>query len=177
MKEYADLELVGYLFNTCYGGFSFSDEFQGAYNERRKQAGLEPIELSYYGTNEERSDPMIVQLYQEFGSKKASGHCSRLSLYWVPKDLLDYVDKHEYDGTESVGVDSSQIYTKLLKDFMEKYENDKTITLEELYKQYTNIKAKIARHREFLQNVYYKKKNSHMIDNKFPNDPDSDGEL
>lgn len=159
--DYADLDLVGYLYNACYGGFGFSKAFVERLNERRVQVGLEPVKEHYapYTSNvKARTDPMAVQLFEEMGSKAASGSYSRIHIRKIPRRFLDYVETNEYDGEESVWLDTNQIYKRLLNDFVEEFRADPTLTAAELERRYALTEATLARYNQYLANVQFKPK-------------------
>ncbi len=154
MEEYADLDLVAYLYNTCYGGFSFSDEFIERLNEKRKEKGLEPLHTH----SDERTDPQVIETFQELGWRKSSGRCARLHIHWFPSEFIGYIITHEYDGVESVGINKDEMDKELLRKFLADYEKDKSLTVEDLKTRYDTLNTKYKRYTEFLQNVLYKKK-------------------
>jgi hypothetical protein len=82
------------LINSCYGGFSFSNEFVDHINELMKDKIFNKHELW------ERSNPFIVEQAELFGLDKASGMCADLTIKTIP-DGLEY-SIHEYDGCESI---------------------------------------------------------------------------
>jgi hypothetical protein len=150
---YEDLNLVGYLYNTCFGGFFFSDEFEEEYKKRCEAVGKSP--MPYAG--QDRADPIAVALFQEWGPERSSGDCSKLKLYWVPQDLLAYASEHEYDGKESVRVSAPNAYAFLLKTFLDDYEKNPSLSVADLKARHEEMSKKFRRFREFLENVYFKK--------------------
>jgi hypothetical protein len=159
--DYADLDLVGYLYNACYGGFGFSEAFLERLNERRVQAGLEPVDRHYafcVSNKKDRADPIVVQLFEEMGSKASSGDYGRIHIRKIPRRFLDYVETNEYDGKESVWLDNNKIYAGLLKDFAEEFRADPTLTAAELEQRYAMTEATLARYNQYLTNVQFKPK-------------------
>ena len=150
MDAFSDLNLVGYLYNSCYGGFGFSEEFQTKLNERRVAAGKEPIE--YF--REERTDPMYIELFNELGSKRSSDWAARLTMRYFPEAFLKYVLVNEYDGRESPSIVYSEIYEDLMKGFFSEREKNPELTLEELEQRYKTMNAMIARYKEYLDFCY-----------------------
>ena len=146
MEEYADLNLVGYLYNRCFGGFSFSDNFVKRINEDRKGTGLNPI-MNYC---ERRTDSDIIALLKEWGSEKSSGSCAKLEVCWIPAEFLKYANIHETGGREVIRVKYNEIYADLLKGFMEERKVNSALTLEDLEKRYAAAEAKIGRYHKFL---------------------------
>lgn len=81
------------VINSCYGGFGLSDEALARYNE------LAGTNLEYWSYEEERNNPLLVQVVEELGAK-ANGFCADLKIVDIPDDVEWYI--HEYDGLESV---------------------------------------------------------------------------
>lgn len=79
------------VYNGCYGGFGLSDDAFRAYCERGGTA------RSYYDID--RTDPILVQIVEEFG-EKADNRFSRLLIRELPAGTKYRID--EYDGMESV---------------------------------------------------------------------------
>lgn len=84
------------LINTCYGGFSFSEEFEAhiktKYPNKYDENGWYFID---------RSDPVIVDEALSFGLDKASGMCARITAVEIPDGVKYSID--EYDGSENIG--------------------------------------------------------------------------
>jgi hypothetical protein len=152
--QYADLNLVGYLYNTCHGGFEFSEEFKKRMNDKRVAAGLQP--LKYF--REERVDPEYIALFKELGARASSGYCARLAIAYFPEEFLEFVVIDEYDGRESVAICQAEVYEALLKRFMEERAHGKLeqegeqVTLEDLDARYIATKAKLERYAEYKRN-------------------------
>ena len=98
------------LYNNCYGGFSFSNEFMEEVKKRYPE-----LKLDYYVSHKLRSDPRILEVFEEFGSGRSSGPYSKIKVREIP-DNVEY-DIHDYDGMESVGWDipTETIINDLLK--------------------------------------------------------------
>lgn len=105
------------LYNTCYGGFSFSDEFIVELNRRfpEKRAEAHAFEL--------RTDPEAIALFEELGPVRSSGPHSSLKIRNIP-DGMDW-DIDEYDGKESIQWDLPK--NKILKEFIDIIKGRKTI--------------------------------------------------
>lgn len=100
--------MIEYLYNNCYGGFAFSEEFEKEFDRRfPEKAHI----LLRYG-NEKRYDPDVVALWKEMGNK-ASAPYSKIVSKLVPEKYIQDVEVTEYDGMESVCVDWSHIYTDI----------------------------------------------------------------
>lgn len=94
------MEKVGILYNTCYGGFGFSDEFALELGERIGEAIGHAYKHHRY-----RDHPEAVKLFEEKGSEWSSGSYSKLAIEYIPAILKDYYHIPEYDGKEDVGLD------------------------------------------------------------------------
>ena len=154
--EFADIEPTGYLYNTSYGGFSFSSNFIEILNERRVKAGMEPV-TEYY---EERSDPMAVALFQELGPRKSSGFAADLRLAWFPKLFIEYLSLSEYDGREGVRVDQDKIYAELLHNFIEERKTNPALTADDLEVRYNIVGHLFERYHEMNKWRSEQKKNA-----------------
>ncbi len=145
---YSDLNLVGYLYNTCHGGFEFSEEFKKRMNDKRVAAGLQP--LKYF--RDERTDPEYIALFKELGARASSGYCARLAIRYFPEEFLQFVVIDEYDGRESVAICQAEVYEALLKGFMEERARGDALTLEDLDARYIATKGKLERYAEYKRN-------------------------
>lgn len=82
------------LINKCYGGYSFSEEFE------EKLTELTNTEFPVYHVN--RHDERLIALYNAFIQVNANpnGYSSNLQIVNVPVGLNYEI--HEYDGSESL---------------------------------------------------------------------------
>ena len=98
------------LINDCYGGFGISLEAEQLYLQK-KGTSYELLEEKYgrgkYLINGEelyidlsRTDEVLIEVFEELGSQKASGTHAELSISEIP-DGCEY-DIHEYDGSEYI---------------------------------------------------------------------------
>jgi hypothetical protein len=155
MEAYSDLELVPFLYNTCYGGYGFSREFMTRLNERRAAAGFDQIKYDIdLQRKKYRSDPMITTLYQEMGSEAASGDFAQLTCDWIPKEFLPYVDIHEYDGTESVGVPILEVEADLLRAFLSEWKKNPELDVDDLNQRYETLQGKWKRYTQYRDEKY-----------------------
>ena len=106
-------ETVGVLYNTCYGGFNMSRQAVELINRRYQEIGKPPIN-SYDYIN--RSDPIILQVYEEIGSNNFSGINSKIEIEYIKRRYINFIKIDEYDGMESVIIDySSSVITQIDK--------------------------------------------------------------
>lgn len=117
------------VINECYGGFSLS---QDAMEYLRIKYNIPVIEINeyymapdnsklifiihknynsskyyindYFDTR--RDDPMLIEVVELLGSKKASGRCAKLKIKEIPD--TSYVTISEYDGFETVKLISEE---------------------------------------------------------------------
>lgn len=153
-EGYDDLDLVGYLYNACYGGFSFSHLFVRRMNECLKSAGLDRKFSEY---SKDRTDPMVIKLFQELGSDDSSGRHAALRIAWVPREFLEHVIHDEYDGIESVKVLFDEIDADLLHDFLEEWKTNSSLTVDDLNQRYITTKAKVDRYKQYQLDCWSKK--------------------
>ena len=84
------------LVNTCYGGFTFNDDFVKALP---KFEGLDEIDIRY--GNFKRNDINIIKSVEDFGIENVSGSYSSIKIVEIPEESTDWTI-NEYDGTETV---------------------------------------------------------------------------
>ncbi len=110
--------MVKILYNNCYGGFDFSEEFKAEYARRKG----EPIEsrgrLYRLGSDSIRCDPVTVAIFEEFGSERSSGPHSAIELCEIPATFAHYWEVEESDGDETVRVVISEAYADILHTYM-----------------------------------------------------------
>ena len=64
---------------------------------------------SWYGKDAGfRNDPIAAQVFHEWGSKRCSGKGAKLTIKYVPDELMDYIVFREHDGRESISIDTSK---------------------------------------------------------------------
>ena len=97
------------LYNTCYGGFSFSQEFIEEFNKRH------PDRKPLTKWNADRTDRDIIALFEEKGFEWSSGNCALLDIEEIPDDVEYHIE--EYDGMESVAWDIPK--DEIIKDLMD----------------------------------------------------------
>jgi hypothetical protein len=81
------------VYNSCYGGFSFSDRACA----RLVELGVTAAD-NHGSRSVGRHDPLVIQVVEELGAD-ASGRCARLAITTIEGDRYR-ID--EYDGIESV---------------------------------------------------------------------------
>jgi len=85
-------KLIEIVINTCYGGYQLSKE------------AYEKLELEWDGYGfafeDDRSNPKLIKVVKELGSKKVSGGFAKLKIVKIPDNIDWYID--EYDGMEHI---------------------------------------------------------------------------
>lgn len=115
MTSPAQTTTIKILYNDCYGGFGFSEEFAAAYKER---TGREVNTFSQL-FRAVRADPVAVELFERLGAKRASGEYASLAVREIPALFERYWTIEEYDGNESVHVNVNEAYADLLHQYMD----------------------------------------------------------
>ncbi len=108
------------IYNNYYGGFNFSPEFVAAYKQRTGRSLGNITTLLYHtGPTSIRCDPDAIALIEEHGSSWASGDCSELAIREIPDVFANYWEIDEYDGNETVRVNTAQAFADVLDTYME----------------------------------------------------------
>lgn len=136
--------MIEFLYNACYGGFSFSEEFEEEFCKRFPEKAeflknLWNLEIRY--------DPDVVALWKEMG-ERANGPCSKIKSKMLPEKCIEYVDLDEYDGMESVGIDWNYAYRVICDALVEAVKNKHDTTqllheydeMKDTYRQYLSSK-------------------------------------
>lgn len=87
------------IINTCFGGFSFSQQAVDEYNR------LKPVEVpeaTRWEDNPFRTDPLMIEVVERLGST-ADGDCAELKIIEIPDGIQWHVE--EYDGREHIAED------------------------------------------------------------------------
>jgi hypothetical protein len=103
------------IYNACFGGFGLSSAAMRRYAEIKgweyrpddeerswstgKVVSPEGEEYSEYDLDENRTDPVLVQVVEELG-EKADGMCAKLVIEDLPAGTRYRIE--EYDGNESI---------------------------------------------------------------------------
>jgi len=112
-----------YLINVCFGGFGWSEEAEKEIRRRREllQQTQDNNDNNYdydYNYEYDRTCSVAHHLFDEWGSKRCSGRHSNLCKEKVPDELMEYVIVHEYDGLESINVDTTKFYETMMEDLL-----------------------------------------------------------
>ena len=86
------------MFNSCHGGFGFSDAAMNAYRQTKELEDAEPVS---------RHDPLMVQIVKDMGFE-ANGRHSFICIRSIPAKFENYYEIIEYDGMESVHIRYSE---------------------------------------------------------------------
>jgi hypothetical protein len=84
--------MVKVVINDCYGGFGLSQEAFDLYKEKGGTA------KDVWEVNDNRADPILVEVVEELGSKKSSHSYAKLKVVEVPEGAQYRIG--EYDGDE-----------------------------------------------------------------------------
>lgn len=81
------------IYNKCFGGFNLSEEAQALGEEI---SGIQ--NWGRYSWYLQRHDPVLVEVFEQLGSDRASGFCSELAVI----EITGRYRVDEYDGAETV---------------------------------------------------------------------------
>jgi hypothetical protein len=97
---------VRVLYNNCYGGFTFSLEAFLEINQRLTLQDRKPLtSVHSYVSISDRCDPIFLQVYDLLGSRFSGKH-SNIQVELVDEKCKHFIDIHEYDGLESVEINT-----------------------------------------------------------------------
>lgn len=88
------------VYNSCYGGYSLSDEAAQLYCKLKgipEPEGDDKYKYYNFGYSIERDDPVLVQVVEQLGNR-ANGRCAKLRIEYLPEGTLYRIQ--EYDGME-----------------------------------------------------------------------------
>jgi hypothetical protein len=85
------------IINTCFGGFSLSQEAV----DRCVELSLDRDDLEYCMTRDIRTNPIVIQVVEELG-EKANGDYAKLKIIDIPFDSEEGWHIEDYDGRERV---------------------------------------------------------------------------
>ncbi len=93
-------ETIDILYNDCYGGYSISDEAKKLYTE---YTGNDYGKMKY---NIRRNCPYMIKVFETLGSKRFGDSYSKIKSEKIPIYMDYYYQIQEYDGMESVCIQS-----------------------------------------------------------------------
>ena len=98
------------VYNTCYGGFSISEEalklLNQKSNNRYKKTDIYLIQ---------RDDPLLISVVEELG-EKANGKCANLKIVDIPEEYINCYEIDEYDGLEKIICDPGKLILQYLSE-------------------------------------------------------------
>lgn len=145
------------LINQCHGSFSFSNEAMELYKKALKKMckdgeGCKSVNrtrgggpncknnrcggcnyISPYSRNL-RYDSLMIDIFKDIGSKRMSGSCSELVLEEIPIEYKKYHSIDEYDGYETLKLNTEVLVLDLIKDLSTKNNYKDILDIFEKYK-------------------------------------------
>ena len=94
ISQEKDNDEIEVLYNNDYGYWSISSKAKKLYELRRPKNS----------NNRRRSDPILIQIYNELGDE-FDEKCSSTKIEKIPKKYENYYYISEYDGLETVEID------------------------------------------------------------------------
>lgn len=122
-----------FIYSPDHSGYGWSDE---AVIEIHRRKGMSPSEYDNYDESL-RDDPVAHQLMDEWGSNRC-GEGGELVKTFVPDELMSYVSLDEYDGAESVKIDTTQMYEDMMNDVLSLH----NVTLHDVKERHKEIKRR-----------------------------------
>lgn len=100
-------EMIGVLYNSCYGGFTISEHAIKTYNIKMLEidSNYKPIEVDTQECYKrvKRHDPIMIEVYNQIGFYFNTGY-SNVKVEYIKKKYEDFYYISEYDGLESVKI-------------------------------------------------------------------------
>jgi hypothetical protein len=118
------MSTIKVIYNDCYGGFAFSEEFLIAFKERTGRTLNMEKELLFLGSKSIRCDADAIALLEEKGAEWSSGANSYLAIREFPAVFANYWEIDEYDGNESVRITVAEALADILDTYMETRDAD-----------------------------------------------------
>ena len=91
------------LYNSGYGGFSFSQEALDEINKRLSEQGRENLR-SVYSEDYPRYEPIYLEVYDLLGPSRFNGTHANIKTELVEEKYKEFISIDEYDGHETVQV-------------------------------------------------------------------------
>ena len=86
------------VFDNCFNVPNPNDFLNNDMDRETLNENWKKIHISYYDI--ERTDPILIEIIEEFGSEKISGECAELKIVEIPDDVEWHIG--EYDGNEHI---------------------------------------------------------------------------
>jgi hypothetical protein len=123
-------EKIEVLYNATYGAWGISDKAKELYTLRKIK------DSTYYLRR--RSDPILIQIYNELGHEFDSKH-SKTKIEKIPKKFEKYYYISEYDGLETVEIDFTKYELDTLKQKIKEILENNSIENDEKINEFKNI--------------------------------------
>lgn len=129
--------MEGVLINDCYGGFSFSKEFEKILKNE--------LNLKEYFSHEDyRDHPFVIKTFIEKGSDWMSGRFSKLFLVEVPTRMMKHYRINEYDGMESIYLLRDKAIADMTREYLQNPTIEKLDKLKEEIKLIDSLELKFS---------------------------------
>jgi hypothetical protein len=116
-------EMIGVLYNDCYGGFVISKRVIDLYNIKMKGINPEHENIlyneNYYLNNIKRHDQVLVDVYNQLGNDFNEGDYTNIKVKYIKKKYENCYYISEYDGLESVLIDINKYKLETIKNIVE----------------------------------------------------------
>jgi hypothetical protein len=120
-QKYED-GFIGVVINTCYGGFSYSQEASAILDGDGTGDGDE----QEYDRDHNRHDWKLVKAICLLGPK-ANGISAKLRVKWIEAKYQKYYRINEYDGSESLEIKRSEAIVDEIKELVGESDDKKLL--------------------------------------------------
>jgi hypothetical protein len=102
------IETSKIIINRCIGGFDYSTMFYKKYKELYGEYNLDNNLFA------SRMDEKAINVFESLGSIKSSSILSDLKIYYIPKEMIKYVEIKKDKGCERIIINYNKAYRVLL---------------------------------------------------------------
>jgi len=120
-------EYIRVLYNACYGGYGISKEGMEEINKRVEKKYETDCNLCYGVLN--RMNPVVLEVYDLLGSDRFSDKHAKIREQKIKAPYKNFIYIKEYDGLESVLVNTHDYKIHSILDSKEMTDKDKVKTL------------------------------------------------
>jgi hypothetical protein len=125
-QETDNEEEIEVLYNDCYGKWAISNKAKELYALRK---------MNNNNKCRRRSDPILIQIYNDLGDDFDDKKCSDTKIEKIPKKYENYYFISEYDGLETVEIDYTKYQLDNLKQKIKEILEENSINNDEKINQ------------------------------------------
>ena len=113
-------DMIGVLYNDCYGGFSMSKKAIDLYNMKMLELNPDHKNILYnqplYSIN--RNDKILIDVYNQLGNDFNGERYTKIKAKYINKKYENCYNITEYDGLEGVEIDVNKYKIETIKNII-----------------------------------------------------------